>query len=336
MEASAIQQQILQGAWNHPSWSIYQVSGASGGECYLVVSKEGSAVLFDTGFAWSAPKTVDHINQSLQAWSSSHDEQARLDWIVLTHSHYDHAAGAGYIAHAFPHAKVACSEYARKVFTRPGALATMRKLNAQEAHLQGMTEFEDVPDQLRIDHILQPDSDLTVGSLRFTVVAAPGHTKCSLAFWEASCKLLISCETGCVCAGPVPEDFRDVSGNKPPSELKYMADPAYLVGYQQSLDFIALEQCLDPEYMLVPHYGVLSGDDATSFIASAAYFSRAAADLIVACYTKGKSIEDTTAVFKSVYYNKYVRAIQPEAAFDLNARYLVPLVLSERVEHFER
>lgn len=324
MDTQAIEQQILNGAWRFPNYAVYQVGGAAGGECYLIVSDSGSAALIDAGYAWDAPATLANIRRVLTDVGASH-----LEWLLLTHSHYDHAAGAGYLARYMPGLKVACSAYAARVFSRPGALATMRTLNASEAHLHGLTDFEEVPASLTIDRVLEPGDTVRAADMDFTVLAAPGHTKCSIAFWCADRRFLVSCETGCVYAGPLDAAFRDVLGNPAPQGLEVMADPAYLVGYASSLDFIAREIDLHPDVLLVPHFGIMTGDAATSFLHTADYFSRYAADLIMQAHTAGASNDEVIARFKAVFYNDYVQAIQPEAAFDLNASYLVPLVIRE-------
>ena len=43
-----------------------------------------------------------------------------LDYIFLTHSHYDHALGSAYILRHYPNAKVVAGKYAVDIFKRDG------------------------------------------------------------------------------------------------------------------------------------------------------------------------------------------------------------------------
>ena len=104
-------------------------------------------------------------------------------------------------------------------------------------------------------------------------------------------------------------------------DVSCLADTAFLVGWQMSLDYIERAIALEPEYVLVPHYGIMAGEEGRGFLRSARYFTQYAADLIVHAHDEGLSND---------FYTDYVKSIQPEMAFDLNASYTVPLVIRER------
>ena len=46
-------------------------------------------------------------------------------------------------------------------------------------------------------------------------------------------------------------------------------------------------------------------------------------------YRAGQTEEELIAVDKKRYYTDYARKIQPEAAFDENAKYMIPMVIRE-------
>lgn len=302
------------------AYTINQVGANPGGEACLVTAREGESVLFDAGYAWCAPQTYDNIRAVMG--------DASVDCLVLTHSHYDHASAAGYLKERMPRMVVASSQHAADVFGRPGAIATMRRLNDSEAHACGLVDYEDVSDSLVIDRVLAEGDTVTVGNLSFSTLAAPGHTKCCLAFWCASERLLISCETAGVYDGPLPvEPLPD--GTPIPAEVKFMVEMPVLTGYRSSLDFIARAQALDPRVLVVPHYGVLEGQGARDYLVAADFWARYAAKLIMAAHRAGRSDQQIIAAFKRLFYTPYGRFIQPEPAFDLNASYTIPRIIGE-------
>ena len=77
-------------------------------------------------------------------------ENRKLDYIFLTHSHYDHAAGSPYVLEYFPDAKVVAGEYASKIFAKPTAKSVMRDLDKKIAAQNGVYEYEDLIDNLKV------------------------------------------------------------------------------------------------------------------------------------------------------------------------------------------
>jgi glyoxylase-like metal-dependent hydrolase (beta-lactamase superfamily II) len=73
----------------------------------------GGVFLVDPGPACTIPLL-------LEALENRHVR--RLDWILLTHIHLDHAGGIGHLVKKFPHARVACHERAVKHLVDPDRL----------------------------------------------------------------------------------------------------------------------------------------------------------------------------------------------------------------------
>lgn len=307
------------------SYALYRVGADIGGESVLLVSG-GDAALIDAGYAWCAPQTYRNIQAVLG------DEPVGM--LLLTHSHYDHAAGAGYLKKRMSEMVICAHAHAARVFERPGALATMRKLNDAEAHAQGLSEYEDVSD-IRVDRVLEPGETVRIGMLALQVIEAPGHTRDSLAFLDKEYRLLISCESAGVYAGPLPEGV--VPGGKladdttVPEDVVFCCQIPALTGYADCLAYIERAQALDPAVMLVPHSGVMVGQEVRDYLAAAAFWGAYEGDLVVRLHNHGLSPDAILECFKRVFYTEAVRAVQPEPAFDLNASYTVPLILRERV-----
>ena len=82
------------------------MSGDSG---FLIDNGETS-ILYDTGFGFTGDKLAENVKKCLG--------ERKLDYIFLTHSHYDHALGAVYVKKLYPEAKIVAGEYAAKIFEK--------------------------------------------------------------------------------------------------------------------------------------------------------------------------------------------------------------------------
>ena len=77
--------------------TITDVRVASG-DCAFLLDDGKTAVLYDTGFAFNGYAIAENIKKVLGA--------RQLNYILLTHSHYDHVLAAPYITKVYPGAKV--------------------------------------------------------------------------------------------------------------------------------------------------------------------------------------------------------------------------------------
>lgn len=91
------------------------------GDSAFLIDNGKTAILYDSGFAFTGYKVADRIKAILG--------NRNLDYIFLTHSHYDHALGSVYALKYWPNAKVVAGEYAAKIFAKPTAKAVMRELD---------------------------------------------------------------------------------------------------------------------------------------------------------------------------------------------------------------
>ncbi len=326
---------LLHECEQEPTYTLYRVGADLGGESVLLKTEGGSA-LFDVGYAWCVPKTLKNVQAALgpvPAPSGPAGPAPAPDLLLFTHSHYDHVAGAGYLRRHFPDMTVCASEHAAHVLQRPGAIKTMRRLNAAEAQARGLDRFEDVPDDFQIDRILRPGQTIAVGSLRFTVLEAHGHTRDSLAFWCEEAGLLVSCESGGVCMGPLPTVGRGslttVEGAPIPEKVKYRCELPALTGYGDCLDYLARARALNPQVMVAPHYGALVGAEVADYFVSMDFWARYQVDLVKSLHERGFPPEQIQEAFKREFYQGSARVFQPEPAFDLNAGFTVSLIIEE-------
>lgn len=262
-----------------------------------------TSILFDTGFAFTGYQVAEKVKGLLG--------ERKLDYIFLSHSHYDHVLGAPYVLKYYPEATVVAGEYAAKIFAKSTARATMRDLDRKYAAACGAGEYEDLIDELKVDVTVNDGDTIQCGDMTFTVVSLPGHTKDSIAFYLQERKFLLSSETLGVYFG----------------NNTYL--PFFLVGYQMSLDSFEKVKQMDIEYMLLPHYGVVDREEAKRFLTNAEWTFRDTAEKIVALYKAGKTIDDALTYYKDRFYKDNVKPTYPIDAFQLNTSIMVKLIKKE-------
>jgi glyoxylase-like metal-dependent hydrolase (beta-lactamase superfamily II) len=93
-----------------------------------------------------------------------------LDYIFLTHSHYDHVLGSVYVKKHYTQAKIVAGEYAAKIYEKPTAKALMRELDQIYVLAQGISEYEDLIDNLSVDISVKDNDILVAGDMTFEVI----------------------------------------------------------------------------------------------------------------------------------------------------------------------
>jgi len=288
---------------------VSRVSPLPGGSALLLTTKQ-KAALVDSGFAFCADEMLENIKAVLG------DRQ--LDYILLTHSHYDHASGSGRCRLAYKNLKVAASEYAAKILSKPSALSVIGELNASAAGHYGARFSGDELGNLSVDVVVREGEEIDLGDVSLRVLEAPGHTKCCLSFYIPQNKTLISCET----LGASADGFSIA--------------PGFLVSYISSVSYIERLLRLDIENLFIPHFGPLRGKDCAEFIKRALKAAESLKDLIVSDHLQGKTEEEIIEHYREVYYNGELEDIQPLRAFYMNAEHLVPMVIKEMTAPAER
>ncbi|MBO5059527.1 MAG: MBL fold metallo-hydrolase [Clostridia bacterium] len=273
------------------------------GDSAFLIDDGNTAIMYDSGFAFTGYSVADKIKAILG--------ERKLNYIFLTHSHYDHALGSAYALRYWRGAKVVAGEYAAKIFAKPSAKAVMRDLDNKFAKKCDVDSYEDLIDELRVDIPVSDGDVIKAGDLEFIALNLPGHTKCSIGYYCPRLKLLLGCETIGVFDGS-----REVV-------------PSYLVGYQMTLDSIARVEKLDIENILVPHYGFLDNDKTKLYLKRAKESAAETAADIAAMLKAEKSREEIMEYFKNKFYHGYIKEIYPIDAMELNTGIMIDLLKKE-------
>jgi glyoxylase-like metal-dependent hydrolase (beta-lactamase superfamily II) len=282
---------------------IIPVTGCPGGECHLLIAETG-AFLVDTGYAFCAEDTVQNIARALEGRS--------LDCILLTHSHYDHAGGLPAIKRAWPKAAAVAGRHVQGIFARRGARDVMRSLDGEAAAKRGRAAArEDLTAGLVVDTVVKEGDILNIGGVSIRVMETPGHTKCSVSYYFQEDGLLVLSET----TGVRTEEGSVI--------------PAFIVSYKAALEAIAKAEETAPRRILIPHAGAAEGADVTDFLKDARDATQTAIDLVLTEHRRGKSPEEIFAVYMEKFHKGPGREYQPEEAFAITTRAMIPKLIAE-------
>ena len=273
------------------------------GDASFLIDNGTTAILYDTGFAFTGYAVAKRISRELSG--------RKLDYIFLTHSHYDHALGSVYIKRMYPEAKVVAGEYAAKIFAKPSARSLMRELDKKFAAKCGIYEYEDLIDELSADIAVKDGDIIKAGDIEFSALSLPGHTKCSFGFYCESKKLLFGNETLGVFNG------------------KDDIVPSYLVGYEMTMQSIKRAKSLDIEHIVVPHYGLISGDTAKLYLEKSYETTENTTEEFVSLMRHGMTNEEILEVFKRKFYHGDIIEKYPVDAMTLNVSIMTELIRKE-------
>lgn len=273
------------------------------GDSGFLLDDGKTSILFDTSFGFNGYRMAEKVKELLG--------ERKLDYIFLSHSHYDHVLGAPYVLKSYPEAVVVAGEYAATIFAKPTARNIMRNLDRKYADTCGIGAYEDLIDELKVDVMVNDGDEIKCGDMTFSVIALPGHTKDSIAFYLQEKKFLLSSET-----------LGGYFGND-----TYL--PFFLVGYQMSLDAFEKVKKMDIDYMLLPHYGVVDKEETRRFLKNAEWVFRDTAAEIVKIYKAGGTVEDGVEYYKKRFYTEIVAPYYPIDAFRLNTSIMVERIKKE-------
>jgi len=284
--------------------SIKRVTGEKGSESLLVFGSEKTA-LMDPGMAFAHKALIDNIKSAL-----AEKGRSALDYIFISHSHYDHVGALPYVLAEWPDAKVCAAEKTKRVFASDGAKETMRRLSKVAAALYGSGDCDPDMEKLRVDLVVRDGDSVSLGNERIAVLETKGHTDCSLTFVLEPAGIMFASEsTGVIRSGKVSSEIVKSYKDAVESALK-------CINYK-------------PKRLIIPHYGLYPDDQLESFFYDFIAAAAIEKDTVVRAFRKEGTLEGTLVRFKEEYWkDEYVEG-QPREAFDENAKYIVKNILKE-------
>ncbi len=273
------------------------------GDTSFLIDNGKTSILYDTGFGFTGYAVAENIKAVLG--------DRELDYIFLTHSHYDHALGSAYILRKYPSAKVVAGKYAVDIFKRDGAKRTMKELDAKFAEKCGITDYEFLGDELKVDIAVDDGDIIQAGDMEFKVINLPGHTRCCVGYYCEKEGLFLSCET----LGTYDGNDRIL--------------PSYLIGYRETISSIEKVEKLNITSIVIPHFGLLDKKQTEFFINNMKSAAQEIAQELLDSIKKGYGDEEIIKQFKDKYWHGYIKEINPEDAFNLNSSIMIRLIKNE-------
>lgn len=293
---------------------IYRVTGGHGGEALLICGTEKTALL-DCGMAYCAEVTLSNLVGRLSALGRD-----RLDYILLSHSHYDHIGALPWIREAFPSAVVCGSEHCAKILKRPGAHALMKELgeHALQLYEPGSTKEIRV-DNLAVDRILKDGDRVSLGQETITAYETKGHTDCSMSYMLDPIHLLFTSESTGIIEGR-PEGTPDGRG--------YIHTPVLKSFYDALL---SADKCrsLYPAYLCLPHFGMVPQDMLGEYWDDFAAECESKMDFVRRLRDGGLDDETMLSRYADRYWTGVKKMEQPKEAFMLNSSHIIKALIRE-------
>jgi glyoxylase-like metal-dependent hydrolase (beta-lactamase superfamily II) len=178
-----------------------------------------------------------------------------LDYLFLTHSHYDHIGSAYFLKRHIPGLKIGAHERVVSLLKKQSVLEMMNLLSANHVELlkYNTTGVDLTLHPFEIDILLKQGDEFDLGGLTCQVFEVPGHTRDSLAFYIPEIKALFPGEA----AGVLPGE----TGNEIQVE--------FLSSYSEYINSLEFMISLQPEIVCLGHGLVLTHKDASDFLDSA-------------------------------------------------------------------
>ena len=273
------------------------------GDAAFLIDDGKTSILYDTGFGFTGYAVADNVKSCLG--------QRDLDYIFLTHSHYDHALGSAYVLRRYPNAKVVAGKYAVDIFKRDGAKRVMRELDSKFAEKCGVSDYEFLGDELKVDIAVDEGDKVRTGDMEFEVINLPGHTRCCVGFYSEKEGLFLSNETLGVYDG------------------EKTIVPSCLVSYADTVASIEKIEKLPIKAIVAPHLGLLDSTRTEFFLGHMKSATVDAANALLASIKSGRTDEEIIEEFKEKYWHGYIKEIYPEDAMALNTSITIRLIRNE-------
>ncbi|MCX5654013.1 MAG: MBL fold metallo-hydrolase [Planctomycetota bacterium] len=217
--------------------------------------------------------------------------------VVITHAHPDHVMAVPMFRQVFPAVEVLASEASARTLSAAKAIAFFRQVDETltgSLEKAGRITEEHRPrvpvgDQIVVDRTLKEGDMVAVdASVALRVLETPGHSECSLSFYEPAAGLLI---------------ISDATGYYMPQDHAWW--PNYFSGYEAYVASIRRLADLKADVVCLSHNGAITGAEAVR-----AYFQGALAatqqyhDRIVGEARAGKAPREIAGQLGSEVYAK--------------------------------
>lgn len=284
-------------------YPLIRVTGGPGGEAVLITGSEKTA-LHDCGMACFSEELTENIKKVLG--------QRPLDYVILSHTHYDHMGALPYVIREWPDVTVCGNAKAAEVFGRPGALAMIESMGRTAAENYGRDPGKVTVEGLRIDRVVENADIIDLGEEKIAVFETGGHTDCSVSYFLQPEGILLASEsTGIIGEG---------EGKVRTSILK---------SFDESLESSCLMKLLPYRHILIPHFGILPSEYNGRYFDMYAEAAEKEKTFIETLINKGLSACEIFEEHKKTYWTKEREKNQPYRAYKMNTEIIIKRMMKE-------
>jgi glyoxylase-like metal-dependent hydrolase (beta-lactamase superfamily II) len=267
------------------------------GAAYIVQS--GKTAIIDAG-------TAHNVRDVQKSLNNLKIDISRIDYMIITHEHYDHGAGAAPLLEKMPNAKVFASEPTSKVLKNPKEIheKTLQYYGEARALVSPYAPVKDV-------NIIKEHDKLELGNgVILEVVDLKGHTPGSIGLLEHKTKTLFAGDAVCVYN----------------EQTDFYLPPSYpdLFDYQTYQRTLKKMLALDFDYLCLGHFGTLKQPKAKQVIKKASEVAEGWKEIITKTYPATKDEDKVLEALRA----KYGNAIQKAVVGQMIVGYLVSLKLT--------
>ena len=284
---------------------IRKVTAGLGGDAALFFGSEKTA-LYDTGMAYCGAALVENIKRELNG--------RPLDYVLLSHTHYDHLGALPFLRKEWPDLIVFGSAHGKAVLEKPSALALIRRLgnNAAKQYLGPDAAPLDYDDSLlRIDRVVGDGDVISLGNRHIKVFVTKGHTNCSLAYFIIEDSILFASESTGVM----------INGRNMVASI--------MTGYRDAIESIEKCRAIGAKHIFTPHYLEVEPDIATAYWDMAKASAEDMKEVILGWFDKGFSDDEMVQMGKDYFWVGENKVQQPEEAFTTNMKAKIKLMRRE-------
>lgn len=275
---------------------IRRVTAGYGGESLLIIGSSKAAV-YDTGMAYCGRLLVENIKKELKGRTP--------DYVLLSHTHYDHVGGLPYLIEEWPDIIVYGSAHGKKIFENPRALSVIRNLSehASKKYLGNDSEPLNYKDEnIRIDKTVGEGDIISLGDRYFRVYETMGHTKCSLTYFLENESILLASESTGVM----------LEGNGMHASI--------LSSYKDTVESIGKCRALGAKHILCPHYLQVEDEIVSDYWDTSLKVAEDLKTFICGCLSENLTEEEILKMCKMRYWSEDREKQQPLEAFMINMK----------------
>ena len=284
---------------------LVRVTAGTGGEAILILGSEKTA-LHDCGMACFGEELVKNVEEALAG--------RPLDYVLLSHTHYDHIGALPSVLKRWPQARVYGNYKAKEVFARQGALDVIVSMGRTAAELYGRDPDEVTAEGMRVDVVGESGDVIDLGEEKILFIETKGHTDCSVSYFLQPAGVILASESTGIAG-------RDG-----------VVRTSILKSFDQSIESAALLRVLPFKHLLIPHFGILpeamNGEYFDVYVEAA----EKERDLINGLIERGLSPEEIFEEHKKIYWTEDRKKNQPYRAYKMNTDIIIRRTFREAQE----